>query len=885
MPQPDASNNPIYQKFCGDDPGQYYFFMMALEDSQNTWEIIWTVEINESGEIFTGGVNTQMVFDFEEDTENWYLLTGENFHNDQTNSTQCGFNSNAYLQSGACEAEYDDAMIDGEGGGNGVSSSEHSSFGVPTHFPTHTPKKSIIHTPPPPSRVGRGVRPQYTNKANKISGARSGDGNSGNSGYGSNQTEFNNTMFYESNDDSSSGSYNGDSNSKPDQSLQSQKSLLLGSSSNKDLQSDLDEMGDFVSFRVPRELFEPNVFSRGLAGASKSKKTKGAVEIRHHIKGGYHTSSPSRMSSVSDSSSHSSSGSTSSNEVDSDNMLFEGGMLNVTVNSTANSTVSGGGSGGGGSGSGGSDKGASIELKREAGLISKLLLPKSRPKHKTKVTTSHPSLAPSPKPTSTPQQIGRRKRRKKSPSTPLLGSGDTAPAVVANIDEMIDSGKDLKNELVHGRAHGSYSMSGGSGGGGGSGSGGGSGGGASNDTVVSESESAASWASLTVTMFDDNGDGWSSQNRTIGAQFYISDETKTQLLAYGSLANGSYSGYCEYCMTDGSYYFRVSMGESLGNEAWAFCHTNGSTGEELAFHIEDGECYPDALLGLENIVSETYYTVVTVSGMIAVEGVTSEIFDDNDQWAVVTTLGSSIYGWDPSFTEINSVRLNEHHTNFIASSVMSRKLSAFTYDIEFETSFVSEIAYEVDGTSYAAVKRLVDNLKAQFADALESGEFSKVLKDVAMDGNIRSLEHANRVQLLALNVKEINYIGTIPLTIRDIPLQQQSIDVKVTESKGEATVRIVEEVIEVVQTSILSSIDLSVLLVVGFVLMVGVFVRIFKDRQNEIEVADDDYEPEAARHIPGGRVTDKKSKAPTKEPDNFVDSFVLLHPVTRKQHL
>eukprot|EP01041_Mallomonas_annulata_P006003 gene6003-12102_t len=266
---------------------------------------------------------------------------------------------------------------------------------------------------------------------------------------------------------------------------------------------------------------------------------------------------------------------------------------------------------------------------------------------------------------------------------------------------------------------------------------------------------------LKVTMFESNGQGWFKPNYE-GLAFYISDESKTELLAYGTLENGSYSGFCQFCFDDGSYYFRVTTpGDHNTDAQWSFCNTKGEYGQQLAFHIEDGTCVPDALIDVNAICEGTYSTVVTVKGQLSLSGVVSEVFDSGSAWVVSNAIAESVSGWDSAEVYISDTNLN------IRTDTRGRALSSFTFDINFEASFVSEMAYEIDGTSYFGVVGLVEELKIELADIVYSGSFTNTVRALAFSSGVVALDDVHEAKLVDLQIEDITYVGTKDLSISE----------------------------------------------------------------------------------------------------------------------
>lgn len=325
---------------------------------------------------------------------------------------------------------------------------------------------------------------------------------------------------------------------------------------------------------------------------------------------------------------------------------------------------------------------------------------------------------------------------------------------------------------------------------------------------------------LKVEMVSGSGSGWFGSNYE-GLGFYISDESKTNLLAYGTLANGSYSGYCEFCFDDGSYYFRVSTPEAHNTKAsWSFCHTTGEYGEQLSFHIENGECIPDALLDVNMICDATYSTVVTVQGSLTLTGVASEVIDSGSVWVLTSAISESVTGWDSSAIYISKTVLSSHPFN-----LKNRALSSFTYDVQFEASFVTEMAYEIDGTSYFGVIGLVEELKEELSSVISGGNFADTVRTLAISTGVSALDDVQGVSLLDLAVEDITYLGT-----KEIMLYDTDRDGEVEEADVQTSQDSLSRTQELLASP--EFISFICMVAVGLVSFVGVIVVSIRLRRN-----------------------------------------------------
>jgi len=91
---PDCESNPriIRKDETSSTSGLYYMTVNTPDNSipQEWWEIFWTVHIHSTGEYFTGGFNTTMVFDFNLDECKWSLVHYLNLWNNTKDCDGCG---------------------------------------------------------------------------------------------------------------------------------------------------------------------------------------------------------------------------------------------------------------------------------------------------------------------------------------------------------------------------------------------------------------------------------------------------------------------------------------------------------------------------------------------------------------------------------------------------------------------------------------------------------------------------------------------------------------------------------------------------------------------------------------------------------------------------
>eukprot|EP01041_Mallomonas_annulata_P010112 gene10112-21072_t len=325
-----------------------------------------------------------------------------------------------------------------------------------------------------------------------------------------------------------------------------------------------------------------------------------------------------------------------------------------------------------------------------------------------------------------------------------------------------------------------------------------------------------------VMMYDDSGEGWFRPDYD-GTMFYISDETQMELLAYGTLENGTYSGYCEYCIGEGSYYFRVGAKKQTKDVKWTFCGTNGSFAEQLAFHIEDGKCIADALLDADMVCEESYSSVVTVKAKISVAGVKKEIFGPKDGKVIADALANTVPGWDLDNIGNVTSSLDVKEMKRMMMMKGSRSLSSYTFDVEVEVSFVSEIAYEFAGTSYNGVKELVSYLEELLSQASASGELTSSIRTASLDLDDSQLSSVSSTEVLGVSLVDITYVGTKSIFQEEMEYVFESISETV--DVGESS-----------QTSSFSAMHAALfgaILSVGFVAFIGILVHTIRSHQGD----------------------------------------------------
>lgn len=287
----------------------------------------------------------------------------------------------------------------------------------------------------------------------------------------------------------------------------------------------------------------------------------------------------------------------------------------------------------------------------------------------------------------------------------------------------------------------------------------------SNSTSIEGPRYGPPAVDVRVTMWDQEGDGWFLSDYH-GANWYIADDTQTWLFYTGTLCDG-FSGYCNLCLGDGSYTFRVT-GEMQNFTSWDFCGVTGSYLEQLNFHVHKGKCHPDALVTLNTTCNGAVTSSVSVLGVIALTGIPTEMLDAKYGSVLVNTLGTEMAGWDVAGIQVLASALESRVlTN-------ARALNSYTYDITFKASFYSEKSFGVDGRDYAAVSELVDTLSDKLNAKIASGEFVSTLVNKAQSDHVSSMSSVQSAELISLSLYEITYQGTEEFVYSTLTSEEES---------------------------------------------------------------------------------------------------------------
>jgi len=184
--------------------------------------------------------------------------------------------------------------------------------------------------------------------------------------------------------------------------------------------------------------------------------------------------------------------------------------------------------------------------------------------------------------------------------------------------------------------------------------------------------------------------------------------------------------------------------------SWHFCHARGSWNDQLAFHVKKGKCIPDELVWADEICDELMVeSSVTLEGSIALSGISSEVFSTASAEVIVKSLSTVVTGWVEQKLSLTSTSLDAR-----SLSVNQRALNSYTHDVYFTVSFISE-NLGVDGTIYANVENLVNEMSNTLEFAFASGSFMATLPLTTARDEL--LGEIAEVELVSLEISDISY--------------------------------------------------------------------------------------------------------------------------------
>jgi hypothetical protein len=179
--------------------------------------------------------------------------------------------------------------------------------------------------------------------------------------------------------------------------------------------------------------------------------------------------------------------------------------------------------------------------------------------------------------------------------------------------------------------------------------------------------------------------------------------------------------------------------------------------------VKKGECIPDSLVNLEQVCAGTVSSTITLSGVLALAGFSSEVFNVADTSLVSRVLGEFVTGWSETLNVV-STSLDTR-----SMSLSTRRLSEFTFDLAFEVSFAAEKMYGVDGRDFSAVKELVSTLGDNLSNRVASSNFVSLLHSAATASAVSHLTQVRAAELVSLELDGISYEGTAIMEKSNLP--------------------------------------------------------------------------------------------------------------------
>ena len=251
-------------------------------------------------------------------------------------------------------------------------------------------------------------------------------------------------------------------------------------------------------------------------------------------------------------------------------------------------------------------------------------------------------------------------------------------------------------------------------------------------------------------------DGWEDVT-VIGAHWYIADATQSYLFEDGSLCDGC-AGKCDICLGDGSYVFRVTGPNQnytdnyrANDKVWEFCNARGNFNDQMNFHIKKGKCYPNDLRWSSEICDDIQESMVELTGVVALLGMSSELMRNGAADIVLETLANTVSGWNAKDMSVTGTSLGVRSLTDTA-----RSLTSFSHEISFSVTFIAE-EYEVNGANYAAIENLLADMASTLEASFSSGVFTDYLKQEATTLGVDALSDVQSVELVSLEISSVQY--------------------------------------------------------------------------------------------------------------------------------
>ena len=258
-------------------------------------------------------------------------------------------------------------------------------------------------------------------------------------------------------------------------------------------------------------------------------------------------------------------------------------------------------------------------------------------------------------------------------------------------------------------------------------------------------------------LFDSVSRSWFRPNG-LGSAWYITDDSRTHVLALGSKMSVTPMEHYEVPLHDGSYYLRVTgaLDDGAGTHYWEFCGTAGSTGDELSFYVTDGRCFAADHFTAQMLGSGRIRTTLTLEGTITLERVS-----DTDMITSVE-LGlakqSLLTGVSSYLLEGNTQLTVAGNNGNVGSSIEFSDARRLSGDMKLDVLaklVLEDMGY--DGTNKHTVKLFSDSVISDIREFVSSGSYASLLKETALDRGNSFLLSVHSAVLDSLDVEGVTY--------------------------------------------------------------------------------------------------------------------------------
>jgi hypothetical protein len=181
-----------------------------------------------------------------------------------------------------------------------------------------------------------------------------------------------------------------------------------------------------------------------------------------------------------------------------------------------------------------------------------------------------------------------------------------------------------------------------------------------------------------------------------------------------------------------------------------------------------GQCYADSVVAVETDCEGVVETVVSLTGVVAVSGFSSEIVAEGSYEVLATTLAAMVQGWEAKNIKIIGTTLDSRAES-------SRRLSDFTQDFTFVVTFIAEEAFGIDGRSHANLENLASSLATTLSNKMSSGMFETTLQLQMALNNVVALAPTSTAELLSLELGSVSFIGGETIVPSTLPVPDFSV--------------------------------------------------------------------------------------------------------------